>query len=98
MPQVFVEELRINAFRLEEHWIQKLVGMPETAMGYQLVDIHLKSGNVIEGVWVANCEHIVPGYGTPSYTPFQDDDIADITMNPAGVRHTGPKINLNRSS
>ncbi|KKW25061.1 MAG: hypothetical protein UY67_C0001G0063 [Candidatus Kaiserbacteria bacterium GW2011_GWA2_52_12] len=97
MPEVFVKELNATFYQLPEQWIQKLVDMPETAMGYQLVDIFLKDGTVIEGAWIGNCQYVVPGYGRESYPPFTDDDIADIKMNPAGIRHAGPKIQLNRS-
>ena len=85
MPEVFVKELNATFYQLPEQWIQKLV------------DIFLKDGTVIEGAWIGNCQYVVPGYGRESYPPFTDDDIADIKMNPAGIRHAGPKIQLNRS-
>jgi len=95
MPEVFVKELGVKAFELHERWIQKIVKMSETKMGYHLVDIYLKDGRVVEHVWVGNCAWVIPNdftfpqYRGPSYDPFTDDDIADIKMNPAGIRHTG---------
>ena len=40
---------------LPEKWIKKLQKMPETGMGYQLVDLTLTTGKVLKNITVFNC-------------------------------------------
>ena len=60
-------------FRLEEKWVEKLARLPETGMGYQDVQVFLKSGRVVR-VIVGNCEYITQDVS------FNDDDISDIRV------------------
>jgi len=45
--------------KLNKYWVEKLLDYPETGMGYQKVDIVLKSGNIIKDVVVLNAEELV---------------------------------------
>lgn len=60
--------------RLSQRWIDKLVKLPESGMGYQIVDIHLKDGTILKNALVINCEEIL------GYLNFAEADIVDITM------------------
>lgn len=61
-------------FRFEDKWVQELMKMPETSMGYQDVNIHLKDGRIIREI-VGNCEWIM------RHVSFDDDDIEKLTLN-----------------
>ncbi len=43
---------------LPDHWTRHLCGLPETAMGYQVVDVRLKDGTRVLAVKVFNAEEI----------------------------------------
>ena len=45
------------SIKLKKEWIRKFQSMPESGMGYHMVDVRLKNGRVIEGV-VYNCEYL----------------------------------------
>lgn len=44
--------------KLNKKWVECLLSMPESGMGYQTVDITLKDGRVIKGVNVFNAEDL----------------------------------------
>ena len=44
--------------KLNEYWIKKLLSYPETGMGYQRVDVILKSGKVIRNIIALNAEEL----------------------------------------
>jgi hypothetical protein len=64
--------------RLAERWLEYLCTMPETEMGYQLVDIELKDGGEFKQAVVDS------GYLTRirglDQIPFSESDIADIRV------------------
>ena len=63
---------------LGQKWIDKLVSLPETGMGYQIVDVYLESGAILRKLLVINCEEIVIH---PPWT-FFENDIQDIRLSP----------------
>lgn len=44
--------------KLNKYWTEKLLKYPETGMGYQMVDVILKSGSAIRNVVVLNAEYL----------------------------------------
>lgn len=44
--------------KLSKKWVERLLSMPETGMGYQTVDITLKDGRVIKRVNIFNAEDL----------------------------------------
>lgn len=64
-------------------WIKRLCNLPESGMGYQRVDIHLKTGERVSGVLVLNAEFL----DWPSErTPIDADAIAGIFMHGSSGR------------
>ena len=63
--------------RLSKKWIDKLAALPESGMGYQVVDIHLKNGMIIKKIVVVDCEILVD-QGNLS---FSENDIQDIELH-----------------
>ena len=63
--------------RLSKKWIDKLVALPESGMGYQVVDVHLKNGMIVKEILVVNCEILV-NQGNLS---FSENDIQDIELH-----------------
>ncbi len=61
--------------RLSRKWIEKLITLPESGMGYHVVDVILKNGTVVRGMMVLNCQDIMGA------VYFSEDDIADIVAN-----------------
>jgi len=51
--------------------------LPESGMGYQVVDVHLKDGRVVREVIVINCEVMVE-QGNQS---FSEGDIQDVELH-----------------
>ncbi len=64
---------------LPEKFVEKLVQLPETGMGYQVVDIYLKDGRVFVAI-VLNCEFVTRVKGCDDI-PFLVDDIEDIRIS-----------------
>ena len=59
-------------------WTKRLGNLPESGMGYQCVDVDLKTGERVSGVLVLNAEFLV----WPSErAPIDSDAIVDICMN-----------------
>lgn len=62
----------MTTVHLTEPWIDRLVHLPESGMGYQKVNIILKRGGVLKDVIVFNAEECqVPEY-------FEPSDIVDV--------------------
>lgn len=59
-------------------WSKRLVKLPESGMGYQIVDITLKDGRVMKEVIVFNCESI---YLPTGHENVCEKDIAEIKMS-----------------
>ena len=64
--------------QLQEPWIGKLCGLPETGMGYQRVDVELRDGLVVKNVLVFNAEEMEWPSGKDAIRP---DDIVGITLS-----------------
>jgi len=45
--------------KLNKYWTEYLLKYPETGMGYQRVDVILKSGQIIKDIVVLNAEDMV---------------------------------------
>jgi len=60
---------------LSQKWIDKLINLPESGMGYQKVTVKLKNGVVFDGM-VINCEIL----HVNNYIVFKNDDIDDINV------------------
>jgi hypothetical protein len=59
---------------LPKIWMEQLVNLPESGMGYQRVDILLRQGEVLKSVMVFNAEECqVP-------KPFNPSDIVDVRL------------------
>ena len=42
--------------KLEQRWIERLLELPESGMGYQRVDIRFANGRILEDVVVLNAQ------------------------------------------
>ena len=47
------------SIRLNAQLTNKLIGIPESGMGYHVVDVVLKNGSVIEELTVLNCQNLI---------------------------------------
>ncbi len=61
----------------KKKWINKLVSLPESGMGYQIVDIVLKDQRVISKVVILNAEIVM----LPGYENITENDIAEIELS-----------------
>lgn len=59
---------------LPDRWIEILVRLPESGMGYQRVNITLKHGKVLRGVVVLNAED------AQTSEPFEPSDIVAVDL------------------
>ncbi|MEK7627063.1 MAG: hypothetical protein AAB397_00575 [Patescibacteria group bacterium] len=57
---------------------KRLIGLPESGMGYQIIDITLKDGRIIKGVLVCGAENI---YLPTGYENICEKDIVKIEMS-----------------
>lgn len=64
----------MTTVRLPELWIDRLVNLPESGMGYQKVNIILKRGKVLKDVIVLNAEECQ----APEF--FEPSDIVDVQL------------------
>jgi len=64
----------MNTIRLPAAWIERLVQLPETGMGYQRVNIRLRRGKVLSGVVVFNAEEC------QAPEPFDPSEIEDVEL------------------
>jgi hypothetical protein len=63
--------------KLDDRWIEKLAGLPESGMGYQRVRVRLRDGRVVAHGLVFNAEILEVGDEAGAFTPT---DIADIEL------------------
>jgi hypothetical protein len=63
---------------LPERWIDHLCNLPESGMGYQRVDIRLKNGDKLKGVFVFNAEEVECPLQS---VYFKSEDITDIQLH-----------------
>lgn len=63
--------------KLNKHWTEKLLKFPETGMGYQRVNVILKSDQIIRDVVVLNAEDLVL---PDQYTNLKLEEISDFTV------------------
>lgn len=62
----------MKSVRLPAIWIDHLIDLPETGMGYQRVNIHLKGGQVLHDVVVLNAEECQV---SESFEPSEIEDV-----------------------
>ena len=62
---------------LSQEWVDKLSKLPETGMGYQIVDVYLKNGVVIRNAIVANCIILI----NSGIKRLSENDIQDIKVH-----------------
>jgi len=63
--------------KLNESWTKKLLKFPEAGMGYQRVDVVLKSGEIIKDIVVLNAEDITL---PDKYLGLKLEDISDLRV------------------
>jgi hypothetical protein len=63
------------SIRLNDFWIQRLVELPESGMGYQRVDFIMKDGRTVGNVTVLNAEECQVN------EEFSPDDIAEVRIH-----------------
>lgn len=62
--------------KLAKHWTEKLKRLPESGMGYQLVDVVMQDGRRLQSVVVLNAEWLeIP-------SEFSDAEVRD--LRPSG--------------
>ena len=73
--------------KLSKKWIDYLCSLPESGMGYQVVDITPKDGRVLKGAIVFNAEELgLP----PEYKDLKIEDIDGVKLsknNPYHEKH-----------
>jgi len=60
---------------LSQKWIDKMVNLPESGMGYQNVTVRLKNGTVLRGIVINSDTLQVNGH-----VIFSNDEINDISV------------------
>ena len=63
------------AFLLNDRWVNRLCDLPEHGMGYQIVDVLLRSGERVQGVVVLNAREV---QWPANRTQIAPHDIVDI--------------------
>ena len=48
-----------NTIKLPDSFINKLINLPESGMGYQIVKVFLKTGVILKHRKVVNCELLI---------------------------------------
>jgi len=71
--------------KLNKNWIEYLLKYPETGMGYQRVDVVLKSGQIIKDVVVLNAEELLL---TDQYTDLKIEEITNLIVLTKGEDKT----------
>ena len=64
----------MTTVHLPQRWIEQLIRLPESGMGYQRVDIHLKEGKILKGMIVLNAEEV------RAPEPFEPSEIVDVQL------------------
>lgn len=67
--------------KLNDYWTKRLLQFPERGMGYQKVDVKLKSGELIKDVIVLNAEDLVL---PEEYAKISIEDILDLIVEGGG--------------
>ena len=67
--------------RLQRQWRAKLAQMPETGMGFQLVDIQLRDGGWLESLHVHNGEQC------ETETQFDPSEVVDVRLHRGEEEH-----------
>ena len=49
----------VNKIKLPKHIVDKLIELPESGMGYQIVNLFLNDGSIIKNVKIQNCSFII---------------------------------------
>lgn len=75
----------IHLFKLSNKWAPVLLSQPESGMGYQIVSVFLRDGRRIDNVAIVG--GIVAGVGGKKEIAFTEDEIIDIKVMGAPVRH-----------
>ena len=65
----------MTTIRLSEKWKKLLSELPESGMGYQLVDVRLLNGKILSGLMVLNGEEC---HSEIAFTP---NEIAEISIH-----------------
>ena len=63
---------------LSEKWVPRLVGQPETGMGYQVVTVSLIDGQKFDNVMIVG--GTITSVGGSEDIPFSEDQIHDIKV------------------
>ena len=71
---------------LNERWVDHLRGLPETGMGYQIVDVVLNDGKRFQDITVYNSEEMEWRAGEGNIVP---EDIVQITEPESGISCRG---------
>ena len=64
--------------KLPDRWLQYLLTMPETGMGYQIVDIELRDGRVFKQA-IVDSGYLTRIRGVDPI-PFNESDISDVRV------------------
>ena len=67
--------------RLSPKWTERLLSLPESGMGYQVVDVTLRDGKTLSGLAVFNGQDIEP----PPAASFDASDIVRIELHDRDV-------------
>ncbi len=70
-------EVRRVIVQLHQRWIETLVQYPEQGMGFQLVDVALENGDIVQGVRVYNSEQLD---WPENLAPISSEDIVEIAL------------------
>lgn len=60
---------------LNQRWVRHLCNLPETGMGYQIVDVILRNGERVQSIVVYNAEEME---WPAQRRPIKPEDIVDI--------------------
>jgi hypothetical protein len=59
--------------KLDRRWVERLLNMPESGMGYQLVDVEMADGRELKNAVVLNAEllELPDGFGPATVTAIR---------------------------
>jgi len=67
----------MSTLHLSSKWSTKLLALPESGMGYQVVNVTLRSGIIVERLVISNTEYLeIPD----TIKSFTLEDIVDIKL------------------
>jgi len=61
--------------KLNKYWTEYLLKYPEAGMGYQRVDVILKSGQIIKDIVVLNAEDLILPDGYENFKLVEIEDL-----------------------